>query len=78
MKILLKQKKGIINVAYQQGQVFKRLKENVKHVSELRIYKTIIIFRINIFKLRRKHPKLLRSSIGLIFFKHYHKDIKAI
>ena len=70
MKILLKRRKGIINVAYYQGQVFKRLKEKekfTKHVSELRIHKTIIIFRINIFKLCKKHPKLLRSSIGLVF-----------
>ena len=37
-----------------------------------------IIFRINVFKLCKKHPKLLKSSIGLGFFKNYHKDIKAI
>ena len=30
------------------------------------------------FKLCEKHPKLLRSSIGLGFFKNYHKDIKAV
>ena len=28
-----------------------------------------IIFRINVFKLCKKHPKLLKSSIGLGFFK---------
>ena len=26
----------------------------------------------------KKYPKLLKSSIGLGFFKNYHKDIKAI
>ena len=73
--------KGIINIAYHQGQVFKRFKEKEKFaklVSELGIHKTTIIFRINIFKLCKKHPKLLKSSIGLGFFKNYHKDIKAI
>ena len=73
--------KGIINVAYHQGQVFKRLKEKeklTKLVTELRIHKNIIIFRINVFKLCKKHPKLLKSSIGLGFFKNYHKNIKAI
>ena len=73
--------KGIINRAYHQGKVFKRFKEKEKFaklVSELRIHKTTIIFRINIFKLCKKHPKLLKSSIGLGFFKNYHKDIKAI
>ena len=79
--IIKTKNKGIINVAYHQGQVFKRFKENekfVKLVSELEIDKTIIIFRINIFKLCKKHPILLKSSIGLGFFKNYHKDIKAI
>ena len=74
-------RKEIINVAYHQGQVFKRFKEKEKFaklVSELGIHKTTIIFRINIFKLCKKHPKLLKSSIGLVFFKNYHKDIKAI
>ena len=79
--IIKTKKKGIINVAYHQGQVFKRFKEKEKFatlVSELRIHKTIIIFRINIFKLCKKHPKLLKSSIRLGFFKNYHKDIKEI
>ena len=49
-----------------------------KLVSELGIHKTTIIFRINIFKLCKKHPKLLKSFIGLGIFKNYHKDIKAI
>ena len=79
--IIKTKNKGIINVAYYQGQVFKRFKENekfVKLVSELRIHKNTIIFKINVFKLCKKHPKLLKSSIGLGFFKNYHKDIKAI
>ena len=73
--------KGIISVAYHQGKVFKRFKEKekfVKLVSELGIHKTTIIFKINVFKLREKYPKLLRSSIGLGFFKNYQKDIKVV
>ena len=73
--------KLLINVAYYQGQVFKRFKEKenfAKLVSELGIHKNTIIFRINVFKLCKKHPKLLKSSVGLGFFKNYHKDIKAI
>ena len=79
--IIKTNRKGIINVAYHQGQVFKRFKEKEKFaklVSELRIYKTTIIFGINVFKLCKKHSKLLKSSIGLGVFKNYHKDIKAI
>ena len=82
MKILLKQKKkGMINIAFYQGQIFKRFKEKEKFaklVSELGIHKTTIIFKINVFKLCEKYRKLLKSSIGLGFFKNYHKDIKAI
>ena len=35
-----------------------------------------IIFKINIFKLIEKYPKLMRSSVTLIFLKNYLKDIK--
>ena len=79
--IIKTKRKGIINVAYHQGQVFKRFKEKEKFaklVSELGIHKTTIICRINAFKLCKKYPKLLTSSIGLGFFKDYYKDIKAI
>ena len=79
--IIKTKKKGIINVAYHQGQVFKRFKEKEKFaklVSELGIHITTIIFKINVFKLCEKYRKLLKSSIGLGFFKNYHKDIKAI
>ena len=70
-----------MSIVYYQGKVFKRFKEKEKFVtlvSELRIHKNTIIFKINVFKLCKKYPKLLKSSIGLGFFKNYHKDIKAI
>ena len=79
--IIKTKRKGIINVAYHQGQVFKRFKEKEKFaklVSELGIHKTTIICKINVFKLCKKYPKLLTSSIGLGFFKNYYKDIKVI
>ena len=79
--VIKTKKKGIINVAYHEGQVFKTFKEKqnfLKLVSELGIHKTTINFKINIFKLCEKYYKLLKSSIGLGFLKNYHKDIKAI
>ena len=79
--IIKMKNKGIINVAYHQGQVFKRFKEKEKFtklVSELEIQKDTIIFKINVSKLCKRYAKLLKSSIGLGFFKNYHKDIKAI
>ena len=74
-------KKGIISIAYHQGKVFKRFKEKQKFaklISELGIQGGTIVFKINVFKLCQKYPKLLRSSIGLGFFKNYHKDINAV
>ena len=68
--IIKMKNKGIINVAYYQGQVFKRFKGKEKFsklVSELGIHKNTIIFKINVFKLCKKHPQLLTSSIGLGF-----------
>ena len=50
----------------------------MKRVSQLGIYKNSIIFKINVFELCERYPKLLRSSIGLGFFKNYHKDIKTV
>ena len=49
-----------------------------KLVNELGIHKTTIIFKINVLKVCKKYPKLLKSSIALQFFKNYHEDIKAI
>ena len=41
-------------------------------------YTRVTIFKINIFKLADKHPKLMKSSRGLGFLKNYYKDIKQI
>ena len=79
--IIKTKKKGIISIAYYQGKVFKRFKEKekfIKLVSQLGIHKNTIIFKINVFKLCERYPKLLRSSIGLGFFKTDHKEIKAV
>ena len=66
--IIKTKRKGIIKVAYHQGQVFKKFKEKEKFaklVSELGIHKVTIIFKINVFKLCKKYLKILTSSIGL-------------
>ena len=64
--IIKTKKKGIISIAYYQGKVFKRFKEKekfIKLVSQLRIHKNTIIFKINIFKLCERYPKLLSSYL---------------
>ena len=77
--IIKMKKKGIISAAYHQGKIFKRFKEKekfVKLVSELGIHKNTIIFKINVFKLCKKYPKLLKSSIGLGFLKIIIRPLK--
>ena len=77
--IIKTKNKEIINVAYHQGQVFRRFKEKEKFtelVDELGIHKNTIIFEINVFKLRKKHPKLLKSSIGLGFLRIIIRTLK--
>ena len=52
--IIKTNKKGIISIAYYQGNVFKRFKEKekvFKLVSQLWIHKNTIIFKINVFRL---------------------------
>ena len=79
--VIRTKKKGIINIAFHQGKVFKRFKEKDKFitlVNQFNIHKTTIIFKINIYKLCEKYPKLLKSSVGLGFLKNCYKDIKRI
>ena len=79
--IIKTKKKGIISIAYHQGKVFKKFKDKEKFitlVNKLGIHKTTIIFKINIFKLCERYPKLFNSSIGLGFFKNHYKDIRVI
>ena len=69
--IIKTKKKGIINVAFHQGQIFKRFKEKEKFaklVSKFGIPKTTIILKINVFKLCKKYPKLLKSFYRLGIF----------
>ena len=79
--IIKTKKKGIIRIAYHQGKDFKKFKDRekfVKMVIWLGIHKTTIIFKINVFKLCERYPKLLKSFKGLGFFKNSHKDIKTV
>ena len=71
----------MISVVYYQGKIFKRFKEKeklIQMVSRLKIHKSTIIFKINIFKLIDKHPRLMKSSVTLTFLKNFLKDIKKI
>ena len=80
-EILWTKRKGIIAVAFHQGKVFECLKEKekfVQMVGKLKIHNNTIIFKINLFKLIEKHPKLMKSLVILTFLKNYFKYIKQI
>ena len=65
--IIRTKKKKIVSIAYDQSKVFKKFKDKEKFitlVSHLGIHKNTIIFKINVFKLSERHPKLLKSSMG--------------
>ena len=66
-------RKGMVSVVYYQGKTFKRFKEKEKFrqmVSKLKIHKSIIIFKINIFKLIEKHLGLMKSLVTLTFLEN--------
>ena len=80
-EIFRTKKRNIISIAYHQGKVLKKFKDKekfIKLVNEFKVRKSTIIFKLNIFKLIGKYPKLMKSSIGLGFLKNYYKDIKKI
>ena len=69
--IIKTKKKVIINVAYQEGKVFKRFKEKEKFpklFSELGFHKTANIFKNNVFKLCKKYPKTIEVFYRLEVF----------
>ena len=80
-EILRTKRKGIISVMYYQGKILKHFKEKEKFiqmVSKLKILKSNINFKINIFKLIKKHPGLMKSPVTLTFLKNYLKVFKKI
>ena len=73
--------RNIIWLAYQQGKVFEKFKENTKFIKMLKqfgISKFTIIFKINMVQLINKQPKIKNSSLSLDFLENYFKFIKKI
>ena len=78
---LIKTQKPNVLLACQQGFVLKKYKESAKFstmVHELRISKSTISFKISLFKLVDKYPKLIYSTLPLHYFKNYFKLIKVV
>ena len=61
--IIRTKKNGIISIAFHQVNVFKMFKDKEKFirlVNVCKVHKSAIIFKINIFKLIGKYPKLMK------------------
>ena len=70
-EVIRVKKKDIISIAHHQGKMFKRFRKKekfIKLVSELKVHKSTGKFKINIFELIDKYPKLMNSSATLGFF----------
>ena len=79
--IIKTNQRNIIFLAYQQGKIFRKFKENRKFkslVEQFKITKGTIIFKMNIVKLVDKQINMMTSSVTLNFLKNYQEDIKNI
>ena len=80
-KIINSKKNNISTLAYQQGIIFRKFKENNKFISavtEFKISKTTINFKIDIVNFIDKHPKMRTSCISLFCLKTNFRLIKEV
>ena len=80
-RIMKSKKNNIFILAYHQGLIFKNFKENDKFagaVTNLKIDKATINFKIGIIKFLDDCPKMRRSSVSLHFLKNKFKTIKEV
>ena len=82
IKCITKSKKNnILILAYHQGLIFERSKENSKFtgaVTNLKIGKATINFKIRIIKFIDDYPKMRKSSVSLHFLKNNFRIIKEV
>ena len=80
-RIIKSKKYSILILAYYQGLIFKKFKENIKFtgaVSNLKIGKATINFKIGIIKFLDNYPKMRKSSVSLHFLKNNFRVIKEV
>ena len=80
-KIIKSNKCNILWLAYQQCQIFEKLKMNdnfIDMVKNFRISKSTIVFKITIIKFVNKIPRMKKSSLSLHFLNNNFEIIKEI
>ena len=79
--VIKSRKNSILVLAYHQGIIFKRFKENsmfTSAVTNLKISKLTINFKIGIVQFIHDYPKMKKSSISLYFLKNNFRIIKEV
>ena len=80
-RVIKSRKNSILVLAYHQGVIFKRFKENSMFMSaftNLKISKSTINFKIGIVQFIHDYPKMKKSSISLQFLKNNFRIIKEV
>ena len=80
-KLIKCRKNNILTLAYQQGMIFKRFKENNKldnAMTEFKISETTMNFKIDIVNFIDKYPKMPKSCISLFYLKNNFQIIKNV
>ena len=80
-KLSKNKKSDIVWLAYYQGQIFHKLKENesfVRMVFKLNVSKSTTTFKITFSRLIDNYPKIKESLLSLHYFKKHLKMIRKI
>ena len=80
-RIMKSKKNNILMLAYHQGIMFRKFKENNKFMSavtKFKMHKTIINFKIAIIKFIDDYPKMRKSTLSLYFLKNNFRVIKDV
>ena len=80
-KMIKNKKNNILTQAYHEGIIFRKFKTNSKFtsaVSEFKISKTTINFKIDIVKFIDEFPKMRTSYISLFYLKNNFRVIKEV
>ena len=80
-RVIKSRKNSILVLAYPQGVIFKRFKENSMFTGAVinpKISKSTINFKIGIVQFIHDYPKMKKSSIFLHFLKNNFRIIKEV
>ena len=80
-RIMKSKKNNILMLAYHQGIIFKKYKENSRFtsaVNKFEISKATINFKIGIIKFIDDYPKMRKSSISLHYLKNNFRVIEEV